>query len=211
VRFYNTRAFTSVKAMGMLGNSVWGLSPMQKRLLYRMCVVPVTVSLWIGIGIRPHTSLDYLRQQMDVAAESAWHWSFVDSAYRGHNFLGLKGSKGKPILPTTRKGGPFLSESSSPRMFTQFCRCTMGHAPIGEYRSCFSIDRPVNCDCGLDILETRQHILGQCSKAARSRQHLPIDSVSRLNTFLDKNPGLSRSWTPHTLCGILGVHEKVGF
>jgi hypothetical protein len=102
-------------------------------------------------------------------------------------FLDLKGSKGKPVLPTTRKGGPFLSESSSTRMFARFCRCITGHAPIGEYRSRFNIDGPVNCDCGLGILETRRHILGQCSKATRSRRRKPIDSVGRLNTFLDKN------------------------
>jgi hypothetical protein len=40
-RFYTTRAFTQVRAMGMLGNSVRGLEPDQKRLLYRSCVVPV--------------------------------------------------------------------------------------------------------------------------------------------------------------------------
>jgi hypothetical protein len=147
----------------------------------------LAVSLRIGVGVQPRTSLDYLRQQLDVASESAWHWSFTDSAYQGRNFLDLKGSKGKPALPTTHKGGPFLSEGSSIRMFARFCRCTMGHAPIGEYCSHFNIDGPVNCDCGLGVLETRRHILGQCSKVTRSRQRKPIDSVGRLNTFLDKN------------------------
>jgi len=147
----------------------------------------MAVSLRIGVGIQPRTLLDYLRQQLDVASESAWHRSFADSAYRGRNFLDLKGSKGKPVLPTTRKGGPFLSEGSSTRMFARFCRCVTGHAPIGEYCSRFNIDRPVNCDCGFGVLETRRHILGQCSKATWSRRRSPIDSVGRVNTFLDKN------------------------
>jgi hypothetical protein len=41
VRYYSTKALTMVQAMGMLGNSNRGLLPMQKRLLYRTCVLPV--------------------------------------------------------------------------------------------------------------------------------------------------------------------------
>jgi Reverse transcriptase (RNA-dependent DNA polymerase) len=41
VRFYSTKAFTTVKAMGMLGNSNRGVTLAQKHLLYRSCVVPV--------------------------------------------------------------------------------------------------------------------------------------------------------------------------
>jgi hypothetical protein len=41
VRFYSTKAFSMVLTMRMLGNSNQGLSPSQKRLLYRSCVVPV--------------------------------------------------------------------------------------------------------------------------------------------------------------------------
>jgi hypothetical protein len=51
--FYTTRAFTTVRSMGMLGNSVRGLTPPQKRLLYRTCVVPVMTygfRLWFFKG-----------------------------------------------------------------------------------------------------------------------------------------------------------------
>jgi hypothetical protein len=41
VRYYSTKALTMVQAMGMLGNSNRGLLPMQKRLLYRTCILPV--------------------------------------------------------------------------------------------------------------------------------------------------------------------------
>jgi hypothetical protein len=41
VQYYSMKALTMVQAMGMLGNSNRGLLPMQKHLLYRMCVLPV--------------------------------------------------------------------------------------------------------------------------------------------------------------------------
>jgi hypothetical protein len=41
VHFYSTKAFSMVLAMRMLENSNQGLSPSQKRLLYRSCVVPM--------------------------------------------------------------------------------------------------------------------------------------------------------------------------
>jgi hypothetical protein len=53
VRFYTTRAFTMVCSMGMLGNSVRGLTPPQKHLLYRTCVIPMMTygfCLWFFRG-----------------------------------------------------------------------------------------------------------------------------------------------------------------
>ena len=41
VRFYSTKALTTVKAMRMFGNSSRGLEPKHKRLLYRSCVLPI--------------------------------------------------------------------------------------------------------------------------------------------------------------------------
>jgi hypothetical protein len=41
VQYYSTKALTMVQAMGMLGNSNRGLLPMQKRLLYRTCILPM--------------------------------------------------------------------------------------------------------------------------------------------------------------------------
>jgi hypothetical protein len=45
IRFYSTKALTSIKAMHMLGNSSQGLSPKHKRLLYRSCVIPIATYL----------------------------------------------------------------------------------------------------------------------------------------------------------------------
>ncbi|CAA7267765.1 unnamed protein product [Cyclocybe aegerita] len=53
VRYYATKAFTTVQAMRMLGNSTRGLSPKQRRLLYRSCMVPIATyssCLWYFDG-----------------------------------------------------------------------------------------------------------------------------------------------------------------
>ena len=43
IRYYSTKAMTMVKALDMLGNSNRGVLALHKRLLYRMCVVPVAM------------------------------------------------------------------------------------------------------------------------------------------------------------------------
>ena len=55
VRFYSTKALTTIQAMRMLGNSSRGLLPDQKRTLYRSCVVPVALyefRMWYYNGAR---------------------------------------------------------------------------------------------------------------------------------------------------------------
>jgi hypothetical protein len=71
VCFYTTRAFTQVCAMDMLGNSVRGLEPDQKRLLYRLCVVPVITygfRLWYFKGARVKGLIKAMSQVQHTAA-----------------------------------------------------------------------------------------------------------------------------------------------
>jgi len=47
--FYATKCLSTLSAMKMLGNSSRGLLPIQKRLLYRTCILPITLygfQLW---------------------------------------------------------------------------------------------------------------------------------------------------------------------
>ena len=45
VRYYSTKALSTVKAMGMLGNSTRGLLPLQKRLLYHHYSISLNASI----------------------------------------------------------------------------------------------------------------------------------------------------------------------
>jgi Reverse transcriptase (RNA-dependent DNA polymerase)/Reverse transcriptase-like len=70
IRFYTTRALTTVQAMGMLGNSVRGLAPTHKRLLYRSCVVPVMtygLRLWYYWGAHVSGSIKALSRVQSSA------------------------------------------------------------------------------------------------------------------------------------------------
>ena len=49
IDFYSNRALSSVKCMKLLGNSSCGILPLQKRLLYRCCILSITLygfQLW---------------------------------------------------------------------------------------------------------------------------------------------------------------------
>ena len=64
VRYYSTKALSSVKAMKMLGSSTRGLPPKEKRLLYRSCVLPIATygyHLWYYEGARCKKALSLLK------------------------------------------------------------------------------------------------------------------------------------------------------
>jgi len=49
VDFYSNKAMSMVKCMKILGNSNWGINPLQKHLLYKLCVLPIMLyrfQLW---------------------------------------------------------------------------------------------------------------------------------------------------------------------
>ncbi|CAA7267585.1 unnamed protein product [Cyclocybe aegerita] len=71
VRYYATKAFTTVQAMRMLGNSTRGLSPKQRHLLYRSCMVPVATysyRLWYFDGAHNKGTMNQLKRMQQKAA-----------------------------------------------------------------------------------------------------------------------------------------------
>ncbi|CAA7270778.1 unnamed protein product [Cyclocybe aegerita] len=71
VRYYATKAFTTVQAMRMLGNSTRGLSPKQRHLLYRSCVVPIATysyRLWYFNGACNKGAMNQLKWMQRKAA-----------------------------------------------------------------------------------------------------------------------------------------------
>ncbi|CAA7270843.1 unnamed protein product [Cyclocybe aegerita] len=71
VHYYATKAFTTVQAMRMLGNSTRGLLPKQRCLLYRSCVVPIATygyCLWYFNGACNKGAMNQLKRMQQKAA-----------------------------------------------------------------------------------------------------------------------------------------------
>jgi hypothetical protein len=83
-----------VRSMGMLGNSTRGLLPMQKRLLYRSCVVPVMtygLCLWYFKGAHVKGTIKALAQVQSMAL----HW--ISGCFRTTPIGGMESLMG--LLP----------------------------------------------------------------------------------------------------------------
>ncbi|PPQ93709.1 hypothetical protein CVT25_001800, partial [Psilocybe cyanescens] len=79
VRYYSTKALSTVKAMKMLGSSTQGLRPVQKRVLYRACMLPIVTysfRLWYFAAARCKGALHHL----SVMQRSAALW--ITGAFR---------------------------------------------------------------------------------------------------------------------------------
>jgi len=94
-------------------------------------------------------SFDFAHAAQEVEYWKEWHKEFADPAKRGRSFLELVGLNGRPLKPTTSKGGAwslFLASSSN-SMTDRVCRATVGHAPMGEYCLCFRPRELTQCWC----------------------------------------------------------------
>ncbi|CAA7264629.1 unnamed protein product [Cyclocybe aegerita] len=97
VCYYATKAFTTVQAMRMLGNSTRGLSPKQRKLLYRSCVVPIATygyRLWYFDGACNKGVMNQLKWMQQKAA--LW----ITGAFRTSPTGGLKALAG--LIPIHR-------------------------------------------------------------------------------------------------------------
>jgi len=152
----------------------------------------VATSLKIAVGRRPRTSYSFELQRADVEAMHDWQDEFRYPSYRGHNFLDLKGPKGKLVLPSTVKGGPWLSGSGlgdNTAAFSRFSRCVTGHAPLGAYRQRFNLGGDIHCPCkvGYGILETRDHSLYSCPRWVHANPRSKLDTCAAVGNFVTTN------------------------
>ncbi|CAA7264649.1 unnamed protein product [Cyclocybe aegerita] len=91
IHYYATKAFTTVQAMRMLGNSTRGLLPKQRCLLYRSCVVPIAMygyHLWYFDGARNKDTMNQLKRMQRKAA--LW----ITGAFRPSSTGGLEALAG---------------------------------------------------------------------------------------------------------------------
>src|SRR5258708_12111218 len=114
--------------------------------------------------------------------------------FKGRGFLNLYDTTDVPsrtlISPSHLNGGAWFSNfgpdhnftiSSTPRLAARFSHAVTKHAPIGEFRQRFNLERAVPRTCpGHPLIpETRDHILHHCSWYVRRWNHFRggIESV----------------------------------
>ena len=89
-------------------------------------------------------------------------------SYRGWSVFDIEGPKGKPLTPSTRKGGPWLKYVGHDSALTaRSNRLLCGHAPIREYRRRFHLAGEVYCRCLHRPIQTRDHLLRVCPNVDR--------------------------------------------
>ena len=97
-----------------------------------------------------------------------WQMYFQASDYKGKQFLDLDNDD-ETIAPTYIKGGAWLKHVGHSNTLTVRITCLItNHAPTGEYRKRFFLNKPRACPCQKALVETRHHILYKCERHKQS-------------------------------------------
>ena len=111
------------------------------------------------------TSWDYNKKSECDDISNIWKMTFQASDGKGKQFLDLLDDNSNTIEPSYVKGGPWLQAFGQSN---SLCMCMMraitNHAPIGEYRLRFFPREEFKCPCGMYSIESRRHILHNCSR-----------------------------------------------
>ena len=142
----------------------------------------------ISVGPRPRTSIDFLLAKADRLAETDWHELWKQGSYRGQSVFSIEGSKGKPLLPSARKGGPWLKYVGHDNALTaRSNRVLCNHAPIGEYRRRFHLAGDIYCRCDHRPVQTRDHLLRVCPNVTRKEHRRAPSDWEGWVSFLKEN------------------------
>ena len=94
----------------------------------------------VAARLHPATSLNALHSKSVLLCLDTWRTTFSHPTVQGYHFLTLRGKNCKPLQPRYSKGGSWLSHiSQSVTLCARVTRAILNHAPIGEYRQCFSL------------------------------------------------------------------------
>jgi len=136
------------------------------------------------------TSWDYSKKVECDDIANIWKMTFQVSEGRGKQFLELCDDDSNNIEPSYVKGGPWLQAfGHSNTLCTHVTRAITNHAPIREYRLRFFPKEEFKCLCGVYPIESRRHILHDCSRF-NGYWNPRRDSLSHFVMFLKTNPNV---------------------
>ena len=117
-----------------------------------------------------------------------WKMMFHTSDEKRNQFLDLLDDNTCVIEPSYIKGEPWLqSFEHLNSLCAHMSRAITNHAPIGEYRLRFSPREEFKCPCSVYPIESRRHILYECSRF-NGYWNPRRDSLSHFVMFLKANP-----------------------
>ena len=136
------------------------------------------------------TSWDYSKKSECNDISNIWKMMFQASDGKGKQFLDLLDDNSNAIEPSYIKGGPWLQAFGQLNsLCARVTRAITNHAPIGEYRLRFFPREEFKCPCGVYPIESRRHILHDCSRF-NGYWNLRRDSLSHFVMFLKTNPNV---------------------
>ena len=119
---------------------------------------------------------------------SYWKRSFLTSDRKGKNFLDIGDNNGCILEPHYKKEGawlPFVNHSNS--TCVRLTQLITNHAPIGECRKRFFPCEAFLYPCNSGVIETREHILLECTRFNKAWWP-PNSSIFSILMFLQGNP-----------------------
>ena len=171
IDFYANKAISTVKCMKLLGNSSRGISPLQKRLLYRCCILPIALygfQLWYY----NKAPLSYHMKILDKIQRRAVIW--ILGAFKTSPSMGIKAIAGIiPIKFHLRK----IARRSEIHLFklpsNHLLKSLMDDLPpLSSMPNSYRIGTLTNCQRNL----TKGHLINSYNKA-----HGIFPSFSPLN------------------------------
>jgi len=135
-------------------------------------------------------SWDYSKKSECDNISNIWKMMFQVLDSKGKQFLDLLDDNSNDIETSYVKEGPWLQAfGQSNTLCVHAMRAITNHAPIREYRLRFFPRKEFKCLCGMYPIESRRHILHNCSRF-NSYWNPRRDSLSHFVMFLKTNPNV---------------------
>ena len=135
-------------------------------------------------------SWNYSKKSECDDISNTWKITFQALDGKGRQFLNLLDNNSNDIELSYIKGGPWLQVFGQLNLlYIRATRAITNHAPIGEYRLRFFPREEFKCPCSMYPIESRRHILHNCSKF-NGYWNPRRDSLSHFVMFLKSNPNV---------------------
>jgi hypothetical protein len=132
------------------------------------------------------STISWAKEASNVRASQEWSRRWLDQSRNNHAAVALR------TPPSMKPWRLFRENCSGPRhITTRLIQVITGHAFFGNYYRRFRPSDPTACLCGQTALQTREHIICECSMHRHARHHLrKVSKTLSLPVILGSLKGL---------------------